>query len=287
MNRKRLLAACTAALVLAGSVLPASAAEIDAAYVNALRESGTADLILDVEAYRAAYSDLDAAFGDNTEAYILHYLTAGMYEGRTMGVLFNPLTYAEAYSDIKEAFGDDVSAIVSHYVTMGVTENRTAGTACGYADIAEAERNGVQSGNTANRSATVYSSSAATGSNTAAGSGGNVATGNGNTAGSGTGSSNATVNSTAAGNNSGSASTGNTNDCTTKIREKDNKGNEILIRVEYYDSSSKTHMVQYSDVTNYDVATNSYTEYIYSCDTNALLRTDTYVNGVCVSSVPN
>ena len=139
MNVKKTLAASTAALVLIGSALPASAAGIDASYVKALKENGTADLILNVDAYRAAYPYLDAAFGDDTNAYIMHYLTAGMYEGRTMGVLFNPLAYAEAYSDIKEAFGDDISAVVNHYVTFGIAENRTAGTAGAYTDLAEAQ----------------------------------------------------------------------------------------------------------------------------------------------------
>lgn len=140
MSLKKTLAVSTAALALIGSALPASAAEINADYVSTLLKNGTADLILNVDAYRSAYSDLDAAFGDDTNAYLMHYLTTGMYEGRTEGALFNPLAYADAYVDIKETFGDDISAVVNHYVTTGITEERTAGTAGGYADIAEAER---------------------------------------------------------------------------------------------------------------------------------------------------
>lgn len=270
MNVKKTLAAGTAALVLAGSALPASAAGIDSDYVNALKENGTADLILNVEAYRTAYSDLDAAFGDDTNAYIMHYLTTGMYEGRTIGVLFNPLAYAEAYSDIKEAFGDDISAVVNHYVTSGIAENRTAGTAGSYADLAEAEREEAQkSSNIENRStAAAYSST------------GSSAAGNSNAT---AGSNSSTAENTTAAGSSSSTNTGagSADEHTTSIYTNDEK---TLLRVEYYDSPEHTHMIEYSVVTNYDDTTKSYTENIYSCDTNTLKRTNVYVNGALVSS---
>lgn len=321
MNVKKTLAASTAALVLFGSVLPASAAGIDANYVKALKENGTADLILNVDAYRAAYPDLDAAFGDDTNAYIMHYLTAGMYEGRTMGVLFSPLAYAEAYSDIKEAFGDDMSAVVNHYVTFGIAENRTAGTAGVYADLAEAQRETaagapVDVGNPAgehitciygdnhvllrrefydanNRlfqysvvtdyngasnsyTETVYSSNnvlvrvdkyvngvrvSTTGSNTTTGSG---TTTGGNTS---TGSSNTTGGNTTTGGNNPSGGH------ITSIKGDDG----TVIRREFYDANNR--LFQYSEITNRDNTTNSYTEAIYSVD-DVLIRVDRYVNGV-------
>ena len=323
MNVKKSLAASTAALVLIGSVLPASAAGIDAGYVKALKENGTADLILNVDAYRAAYPDLDAAFGDDTNAYIMHYLTAGMYEGRTMGVLFSPLAYAEAYSDIKEAFGDDISAVVNHYVTFGIAENRTAGTAGIYADLAEAQRetaagapvdvgnpvgehitciynNGAlvrrefydannrlfqysvvtdYNGAANSYTETVYSSNdvlvrvdkyvngvrvSTTGSNTTTGS--STTTG-GNTT---TGGSSATGSSTTTGGNNSSG------EHITCIY-----ANGALVRREFYDANNR--LFQFSEVTDYDSATNSYTETIYSSD-DVLVRVDTYVNGALVSS---
>lgn len=280
MNVKKTLAAGTAALVLAGSALPASAAGIDSDYVNALKENGTADLILNVNAYRTAYHDLEAAFGDDANAYLMHYLTTGMYEGRTAGVLFNPLAYAEAYSDIKEAFGDDISAVVNHYVTSGIAENRTAGTAGSYADLAEAERKEAQKTTNAqeNRDSAAYISSAA-GSYTAGGaaSGSSNTAANNSSTGSGTTSSSgaATENS---GNTAGSSTAVHH---TTSIIADDGV---TLIRIEYYNADNR--LFQYSRVTGFDSATKSYTEYIYSCD-NVLVRTDTYVNGVRVSSVMN
>lgn len=254
MSLKKTLAVSTAALALIGSALPASAAEINADYVSTLLKNGTADLILNVDAYRSAYSDLDAAFGDDTNAYLMHYLTTGMYEGRTEGALFNPLAYADAYVDIKETFGDDISAVVNHYVTTGITEERTAGTAGGYADIAEAEREAAH-----NTNSTAYSYNAAANSSTAL-----------------SGSTNSTASSgSSTGSNGGWGHTTSifTNDETT------------LQRVEYYNTDNQ--MVEYSVVANYDGSTKSYTEYIYSCSTCTLLRTNTYVNGVLVSSVSN
>lgn len=38
--------------------------------------------LIDVKQYREAYADLDAAFGDNWDAYVDHYLTYGFREGR-------------------------------------------------------------------------------------------------------------------------------------------------------------------------------------------------------------
>ena len=288
MNVKKTLAAGTAALVLAGSALPASAAGIDSDYVNALKENGTADLILNVEAYRTAYSNLDAAFGDDTNAYLMHYLTTGMYEGRTIGVLFNPLAYAEAYSDIKEAFGDDISAVVNHYVTSGIAENRTAGTAGSYADLAEAEREEAQkAGNTESRSmAAAYSSTGGSAAGNNSNATGNSAAGNGSNT---TGNSNATAgspdNSPAAENTTttGSSSTGNTANVVIHRNVRHYADDEVTLRrVEYYDANNK--LVLYSVVTDFDSAALSYTEHIYSCD-NVLVRTDTYVNGTRVSSV--
>ena len=93
--------------------------------------------ILDVAEYQRAYPDLQAAFGDNLDAYVDHYLSTGLYEGRDQGKLFDPWDYAEAYPDVKEECGDDANKIIEHYVTFGINENRTAGTTQGYEDFAD------------------------------------------------------------------------------------------------------------------------------------------------------
>ena len=92
--------------------------------------------ILNVQAYRESYEDLDKAFGDNWDAYVEHYFTFGVNERRKEGVYFDPLEYADSYGDIKAAFGNDINAIVRHYLDHGIEENRTEGTAGFYKDLA-------------------------------------------------------------------------------------------------------------------------------------------------------
>lgn len=143
MNLRKILGTGVAAALFVSSTLHASATEaLPNDYVKVLRENQK--FIIDVEAYRAAYSDLEEALGDDLDAYVEHYLTIGVYEGRTKGVLFDPLAYAESYNDVKDAFGYNIPAIVNHYIKFGLAEKRTMGTADGFADIAAAERAGAQ-----------------------------------------------------------------------------------------------------------------------------------------------
>lgn len=263
MKLKKTLAAGLFSVVLISSCLNVSAATTA---VNNLTPEEI-NLILDVEAYKQAYPDLAAAFGDDTNAYINHYLTTGIYEGRTKGVLFDPLTYAEAYGDVRSAFGYDVTAIVNHYVTCGVTENRTMGTARGYADIAAAENAGLQRYYIPRDIAYEYKdisySSNSTGSPSIASN--NIAS----------------ANNTTGGNNLANRWEYHH---TTSIYDDDDK---TLLRVEYYDENN--NLKEWSSVTNVNTDTNSYTENIYSYDKEndkiVLERTDTYVNGVLQSSV--
>lgn len=252
MKLRKVLVAGTMAAVLSGVTLEVSAAETNTnRYAEMLKEDGKANLILDIAAYRAAYKDLEAVFGDDEGAYLEHYLNYGIYEGRTEGALFNPLAYAEAYSDVKEAFGEDIAAIVDHYVTFGVAENRTMGAV-----------------NHNTGSVQVQAPALAARANA----GGTVSyTGN---------------SSAVSYDNAGANNTVNSNGFrhTTSIYANDG---QTLLRVEYYDDNNKLY--EYSSVTNFDSSTNSYTENIYYWDkeneTSVLTRTDTYVNGVLSSSV--
>lgn len=270
MNLKKTIAAGLSAAVLVSSGLTVSAAE--------KTPDNTSNLIINVEAYKAAYPDLAQAFGDNADAYVAHYLTIGVYEGRTKGVLFDPLTYAEAYSDIKTAFGYDIPAIVNHYVNCGIAENRTMGTSHGYADIAAAESAGMGQYYLPRQDTAVHADNNGT-DNSGAGS-----SGSSYTAVSPAGSS---VSGSAAYSNAAAAAIGSAADRwqahrTTTILHNDGS----LWRVEYYDENDK--LKQYSSITYTDTSTNSYTENVYSYDEEnkqeILERTDTYVNGVLESS---
>lgn len=320
MHLKKVIMAGAAAAVFSSSVLSVSAAELTAGnYGKALKESGKENLIIDVEAYKAAYSDLAEAFGDDEDAYIEHYLTIGVYEGRTKGVLFDPLAYAEAYGDVKAAFGDDISAIVNHYVTFGVAENRTMGTANGYEDIAAAEKGGSpqvvvqRKSNSANsysaQAANSYGTNAGNGSiaadgssyeeNTADGADGSNAVNNSNYGSNAAASANS--NAAASVNSSAAAGSGTANPPAASSAANSSVSNEknyhhttsiytndesTLLRVEYYDDNNK--LFEYSQVTDYDKDTNSYTEKVYQYDNEnkveVPVRTDTYVNGELASS---
>lgn len=310
MNLKKAIAAGIATALLCAPALGVSAAEMTPnAYVKALKESGKESLIIDVEAYKAAYSDLTAAFGDNTDAYIEHYLTVGIREGRTKGVLFDPLAYAEAYGDIKAAYGDDILAIVNHYVTFGVTENRTLGTANGYADIAEAAamtapataavlpagpvasspvspanvsgESTVSADDGSNAAAPVSYESAAADSTAT----NNVTSGNTTPAA-------VTSDYTASGSLNNTAPVPpETNPSADNAANNESYGHTTshygsdgttLVRVEYYDNDN--NLIKYSEVTDFDSSTNSYTEHIYNASDMSLDRTDTYVNGSLSSS---
>lgn len=303
MQLKKAVVTGAAAAVLVGAVLNVSAAPTNTA---AQKESGKENLIINVEAYKAAYSDLAAAFGDDTDAYLSHYLTIGVYEGRTKGVLFDPLTYAAAYPDVKQACGDDISAIVNHYVTFGVAENRTVGTAVGYTDIAEAEKNGMHRRAVPRNTAAVnapaadstgilpsastaaaipagdgYAHSAASESSNGGASAGYYASSN--TAVSAPAAESAPASSVPAPAPAAPAPASGTDNSqgyhhTTSIYTNDES---TLLRVEYYDDNNK--LFEYSSVSDYDKDTNSYTETIYGVD-NAPVRTDTYVNGELTSS---
>lgn len=267
MKLKKALAAGLSTSVLFSSCLGASAAPLTTANLTSEQINS---YILNVEAYKQAYPDLAAAFGDDEQSYVNHYLTAGVYEGRTKGALFDPLTYAEAYGDIRDALGYDVTALVNHYVNYGVAESRTMGTSHGYADIAAAESSGLERAYIPRSTASEYQN--VSGENSPA------------------------VNSspavdstpTAAANTSGDNGGNNLSNIwnyhhTTSIYHDDGK---TLWRVEYYDENN--NLKQYSSVTDVDLDTNSYTENVYSYDNEKqeqiLERTDTYVNGVLVSS---
>ena len=298
MKIKNVIAMGAAVVLVAGSALNVSAAEkLSSADLNALKESGKISLIIDVDAYKAAYGDLKEAFGDNEDAYIEHYLTVGVYEGRTKGVLFDPIVYAEAYGDVKQAFGSDISAIINHYVTFGAAENRTIGTSNGYEDIATAEKKGAAisrrdivnsyiSNGVGSSYADIiaeYIGSAADGSessNAIYSSLANLAN-----------DSSAAISSPVAGNipaasnsaaGSSSTATNQSYHHTTSIYEDAN----TLLRVEYYDENNK--LTHYSDVEYTDKENNSYKENIYHWDEEkgeeVLDRTDTYVNGTLSSS---
>lgn len=314
MHLKKAIIVGAAVAMFAGSLLNVSAAGPSTSkYVKTLKASGKENLIINVEAYKAAYSDLEKAFGDDENAYIEHYLTKGVFEGRTKGVLFDPLAYATAYGDVGAAFGNDISAIVDHYINFGIAEKRTLGTANGYADIATAQKSGssviivqrdiykanMTTGNGGSGAAGITDSNIPTAGSNYEITSARIADSNTSTAGNGGAGVVTNTNSNSAAAIASNAPVVNYTPAvsdTTNIPESDRHTTSIydgssnggtLIRVEYYDDNN--HLYEYSDVTGYDDSTKSYTETVYQYDeatqTEVVTRTDTYENGQLVSSV--
>lgn len=82
--------------------------------------------VFDATYYYNAYPDVAAACGANEEALFNHFVSFGVYEGRSASAAFNPQAYRSHYTDLQEAFGDDMAAYCRHYVTFGRTEGRNA-----------------------------------------------------------------------------------------------------------------------------------------------------------------
>lgn len=112
-------------------------------------EGRTSTALIDVQKYRAAYPDLDAAFGDNWDAYVNHYIKYGFSEGRNSFGTFDARAYADRYPDLKAAFGYDVLALYKHYLRFGRAEGRdaSAAVAATTSSYTESSYSGADNGN--------------------------------------------------------------------------------------------------------------------------------------------
>lgn len=82
--------------------------------------------IYDENFYKNKYADLKSAFGNNSIAYVLHFLKYGMNEGRQGSAKFDPSIYKQNQEDIAKAYGNDMRKYYVHYLVYGVSENRLA-----------------------------------------------------------------------------------------------------------------------------------------------------------------
>lgn len=124
-----------AALVAAGVVLYHYADDIKAALSDAFSrltknlpsaEEKAYAAVYDYRFYRDNNADLQAAFGDDRSAYLNHFLTAGMAEGRQASAEFDVHVYRANNPDLNAAFGNNLSAYYTHYIETGKTEGRVA-----------------------------------------------------------------------------------------------------------------------------------------------------------------
>lgn len=81
--------------------------------------------VYDFSYYISRYRDLQAAFGNNPDAAIKHFVNFGMKEGRRGNASFDLKGYAYRYPDLRRAYGNDYKRYYMHYITFGKREGRS------------------------------------------------------------------------------------------------------------------------------------------------------------------
>lgn len=80
--------------------------------------------LFDADYYYAAYPDLAVNYGPDYGKLLNHFVTTGIYEGRSCSNDFNPAYYMNRYKDLQAAFGDNLFLYCKHYVESGKAEGR-------------------------------------------------------------------------------------------------------------------------------------------------------------------
>ena len=90
--------------------------------------------VFDASYYSAAYPDVAAAYGNNADALLNHFISFGVKEGRNASAEFNPQAYRQRYEDLQAAFGSDMAAYCGRTAGGGSTAGRQPGAADGQPD---------------------------------------------------------------------------------------------------------------------------------------------------------
>ena len=80
--------------------------------------------VYDFNYYINKYADLKAAFGNDPEAAIRHFIIHGMNEGRQANATFDVNSYKNANGDLRIAFGNNLRKYYEHYMVWGYKESR-------------------------------------------------------------------------------------------------------------------------------------------------------------------
>lgn len=81
-------------------------------------------LVFDAVYYANAFEDLAAAYGEDEEKLLQHFIDYGMAEGRDASEDFDVRAYREKNPDLEAAYGDDWKAYYVHYIKYGNGEGR-------------------------------------------------------------------------------------------------------------------------------------------------------------------
>ena len=82
------------------------------------------EAIFDSTYYAEHNPDLQAAFGNDSNALLNHFIGYGMAEGRQGNAEFDVRYYKEQYPDLQAAFGENLTAYYVHYMNCGKAEGR-------------------------------------------------------------------------------------------------------------------------------------------------------------------
>ena len=80
--------------------------------------------VYNYEYYKAKYSDLKKAFGNDDEKYLEHFVNHGMDEARQASKNFNVQNYRNRYSDLKKKYKKKWKKYYLHYINYGKKEGR-------------------------------------------------------------------------------------------------------------------------------------------------------------------
>ena len=97
------------------TVIPATGSKYDASYYAP---------VFDAEYYLNNNDDLKAAYGDDAQKALVHFVEHGMSEGRQGSAEFNVAAYRARYADLDAAFGDNLACYYTHYIEHGQAEGR-------------------------------------------------------------------------------------------------------------------------------------------------------------------
>lgn len=82
--------------------------------------------VFNYDYYKNKYGDLKKAFGNDFRAYINHFVSNGMKEGRQASEEFNLANYKARYTDLQKKFGNNNVSYYMHYINYGKKEKRNA-----------------------------------------------------------------------------------------------------------------------------------------------------------------
>ncbi len=83
-------------------------------------------MVFDANYYSTTYPDVVAAYGNDYNKLLAHYINNGIAEGRNASSNFNVQAYRDNNADLNTAYGDNWACYHEHYAVYGKAENRVA-----------------------------------------------------------------------------------------------------------------------------------------------------------------